>query len=158
MSRALHGRGLYSGVVEGEALVSVAPIAGWGGVDPLTGKIIESRSPLRGQSLAGKVLVFPGAKGSSGLSGMFHIARIAAMVPAAFVFNKMNSKIALGVVISRVPAVTDLDRDPLLTIRTGDLVRVDGSAGTVEILEAVGGDGSGGARRAEAGEVTADGR
>lgn len=135
MSSLLRGRGLLPGVAEGEALVSHKPIAGWGGVDPLTGTIIESRSDLRGQSLVGKILVFPGAKGSSGLSGMFHIARIVGQIPAAFVFNKMNTKIALGVVITRVPAVTDLDVDPLTVIRTGDLIRVDGDAGTVEILE-----------------------
>lgn len=135
MSRVLRGRGLMPGIAEGEALVARKPIAGWGGIDPLTGVVIESRSDLRGESVTGKVLVFPGAKGSSGLSGMFHIARLVGQVPAAMVFNKMNTKIALGVVISRVPAVTDLDADPLDIIRTGDRVRVDGDAGTVEILE-----------------------
>ena len=135
MSRLLHGRGLSPGVAEGEALVSMVPLAGWGGIDPMTGTIIESRSPLRGESVTGKVLVFPGAKGSSGLSGMFHIARLVGQVPAALVFNKMNTKIALGVVITRVPAVTELDADPLAVIHTGDRVRVDGEAGTVEILE-----------------------
>ena len=38
-------------------------------------------------------------------------------------------------VVTRIPAVTDLDADPLTAIQTGDLVRVDGDAGTVEILE-----------------------
>ncbi len=138
MTRVLRGRGLMAGVAEGRALVATRPIAGWGGIDPMTGTIIESRSELRGESIVGKVLVFPGAKGSSGLSGMFHIARMVGQVPAALVFNKMNTKIALGVVITRVPAVTDLDVDPLTVIGTGDLVRVDGGAGTVEILEAPG--------------------
>lgn len=136
MTKLLCGRGLSSGVAEGEALVASKPIAGWGGIDPMTGTIIESRSELRGESIVGKVLVFPGAKGSSGLSGMFHIARIAGQVPAALVFKNMNTKIALGVVITRVPAVTDLDIDPLQVIRTGDRIRVDGDTGTVEILEA----------------------
>jgi predicted aconitase with swiveling domain len=130
----LRGRGLAPGTVTAEAVVTGQPISGWGGVDPKTGTIIESRHELHGVCIAGKVLVFPGAKGSSGLSGMFHIARILGTTPAALVFNQMNTKIALGVVISRVPAVTGLDRDPLTTIGTGDLVRVDGSAGTVEIL------------------------
>ena len=47
----------------------------------------------------------------------------------------MNTKVALGTVVTRIPAVTDLDADPLTAIQTGDLVRVDGAAGTVEILE-----------------------
>ena len=51
------------------------------------------------------------------------------------VFNVMTTKVALGAVVTRAPAVTDLDRDPLEVIATGDWVRVDGDAGTVEIIK-----------------------
>lgn len=129
----LHGRGLGGGACEGEALVSQEAISGWGGVDPRTGTVIESRHELAGQSFAGKVLVFPGAKGSSGWSGMFHQARLEGAAPKAMIFNVMNTKIALGVVVTHVPCVTGLDRDPLDVIRTGDWVRVDGDRGVVEI-------------------------
>jgi len=131
----LHGRGLGGGVVEGEALVTRDAIAGWGGVDPRTGTIIESRHELVGQSMAGKVLVFPGAKGSSGWSGVFHLARLGGCGPKAMVFNIMNTKIALAVVVSHVPCVTTLDQDPIEAIQTGDLVRVDGDRGVIEILK-----------------------
>lgn len=129
----LHGRGLGGGVVEAAALVTREAISGWGGVEPRQGLIIESRHELVGQSFAGKVLVFPGAKGSSGWSGMFHMARLMGSAPAAMIFTTMNTKIALGVVVTHVPAVTDLDRDPFEVIRTGDLVRVDGDSGEVLI-------------------------
>jgi predicted aconitase with swiveling domain len=131
----LHGRGLVPGQVVAEAVVSHQAINGWGAINAKTGVIIESRHELQGVSLAGKVVVFPGAKGASGWSGQFHIARVNGAQPAAFIFNKMNTKVALGMVVTRVPAVTDLDADPLSTIQTGDLLRVDGAAGTVEILE-----------------------
>jgi hypothetical protein len=49
------------------------------------------------------------------------------------VFNETNTKVALGAVVMRVPAVTDLDRDPLDVIETGDWVIVNGDAGTVEV-------------------------
>ena len=129
----LRGRGLGGGVVEAEALVTREAISGWGGVEPREGRIIESRHELVGESFAGKVLVFPGAKGSSGWSGMFHMARLMGSAPAAMIFTTMNTKIALGVVVSHVPAVTDLDRNPFEVIRTGDLVRVDGDRGEVVI-------------------------
>ena len=64
-STVLHGRKVVGGVVEGQALVTRQQVSGWGGIDPSTGTIIESRHELRGVSFAGKVLVFPGAKGSS---------------------------------------------------------------------------------------------
>ncbi|MGY1592200.1 aconitase X swivel domain-containing protein [Geodermatophilus sp. SYSU D00708] len=129
----LRGRGLVGGVAEGEALVTREAISGWGGVEPRQGRVIESRHELVGQSFAGKVLVFPTAKGSSGWSGMFHMARLMGSAPAAMVFTTMNTKIALGVVVSHVPAVTDLDGDPFTAIRTGDRVRVDADRGEVVV-------------------------
>jgi hypothetical protein len=45
----------------------------------------------------------------------------------------MTTKIALGVVVMRVSSVTDLDRDPLDVIETGDWVVVDGDQGLVEV-------------------------
>lgn len=129
----LRGRCVVPGVAEGEALVTTERVSGWGGVDPRTGTIVETRHELRGQSFAGKVLVFPGAKGSSGWSAQFHVARLMGTAPAAWLFNEMTTKIALGAVVSHAPAMTDFDRDPLTLIRSGDHVRVDADAGTVTI-------------------------
>jgi predicted aconitase with swiveling domain len=132
----LRGRGIVRGCAEGEALVTHQAISGWGGVNPMQGTIIESRHELRGQSFAGKILVFPGAKGSSGWSVAFHTTRLAGVAPLALVFNEMTTKVALGAVVMRVPSVTDLDQDPLEVIATGDWVRVDGDRGLVEVRKA----------------------
>ena len=105
-SLVLHGRCVVPGVAEGEALVTHDRISGWGGIDSRTGTIVEVRHALRGVSFAGKVLVFPGAKGSS------------------------------GAVVTRAPALTDFDGDPLALIETGDWVRVDADHGLVEITKA----------------------
>ena len=131
----LHGRKVVGGCVEGEALVTRDHISGWGGIDPRTGTIIETRHALRGQSFKGKVLVFPGAKGSSGWSSQFHIARLAGTAPLAMLFNEMTTKIALGAVVTHAPAMTDFDRDPLEAIATGDWVKVDADRGIVEVTK-----------------------
>jgi predicted aconitase with swiveling domain len=93
------------------------------------------RHEKRGQSFKGKVLVFPGAKGSSGWSHYFHMARLSGAAPKAMVFNIMTTKVALGAVVTRAPAVTDLDQDPLKVIETGDWVKVDGDNGIVEVTK-----------------------
>jgi hypothetical protein len=129
----LHGRCVVPGRAEGEALVTRERISGWGGIDSRTGTIVETRHELRGVSFAGKVLVFPGAKGSSGWSNAFHLTRVLGVAPAALLFNEMTTKIALGAVVTRAPALTGFDRDPLDCIQTGDWVRVDADAGVVEI-------------------------
>jgi predicted aconitase with swiveling domain len=129
----LRGRKVAGGCAEGEALVTRETISGWGGIDSMTGTIIETHHELRGQSFKDKILVFPGAKGSSGWSNAFHMTRLTGSAPLALVFNEMTTKIALGAVVLRVPAVTDFDRDPLTVIETGDWVKVDGDRGVVEV-------------------------
>jgi len=131
----LYGRGIVKGHAEGEALVAHDAIAGWGGIDPKTGTIIERRHPLCGQSFKDKVLVFPGAKGSSGFSHYFHLARVYGATPRALIFTRMSTKIALGAVVMRVPSITELDGDPLALIATGDLVKVDADRGVVEVTK-----------------------
>jgi predicted aconitase with swiveling domain len=131
----LRGRKVVGGFAEGEALVTNDRISGWGGIDPRTGTIIETRHELRGQSFKGKVLVFPGAKGSSGWSNQFHLARLTGAAPAAMLFNEMTTKIALGAVVTRAPAMTGFDQDPLEVIETGDWVRVDADRGVVEVIK-----------------------
>ena len=131
----LTGRKVVGGCAEGEALVTRETISGWGGIDPMTGIIVDLRHELAGKCIAGKVLVYHGAKGSSGWSAFFHEARLNGVAPLAMVFNETTTKIALGAVVTRVPAVTDLDQDPTIVIETGDWVRVDGDAGTVEVTK-----------------------
>ena len=132
----LRGRKVVGGKAEGEALVTKDTISGWGGIDPGRGVITERRHELRGQSFKDKVLVFPGAKGSSGWSAVFHMTRLANAAPKALIFNEMTTKIALGAVVMRIPSITDLDRDPLEVIETGDWVKVDADRGIVEIRKA----------------------
>ena len=129
----LHGRKVVGGVAEGEALVTNDTISGWGGINEREGTVIERRHELRGVSFKDKILVFPGAKGSSGWSAQFHLARALGTAPAAWLFNEMTTKVALGAVVTRAPAMTGFDHDPLNAIKTGDWVRVDADAGTVAI-------------------------
>ncbi|GAA4416042.1 hypothetical protein GCM10023169_02950 [Georgenia halophila] len=109
--KVLTAKTLVPGEVRGPALVCTAPISGWGGIDPKTGTITETTHPQRGESFAGRVLVIPGAKGSSGWSGQFHLARVIGTAPLAIVTRAVNSKLAVGLVVLEIPAVqvTDLD-------------------------------------------------
>ena len=129
----LRGRRVVGGRAEGEALVTRETVPGWGGVNPVQGVITETRHELRGVPFKDKVLVFRGAKGSSGWSAMYHITRLAGTAPKALVFNEMTTKVALGAVVMRIPSVTDFDRDPLEVIETGDWVVVDADRGCVEV-------------------------
>mgnify|MGYP001059119063 CR=1 FL=1 len=136
----LRGRKIVPGVTEGEALVSHETISGWGGIDPARGVIIERRHELCGVSFAGRILVFPGAKGSSGWSGFFQSTRLNGTAPLAMVFTSLTTKVALGAVVTRVPSVLlpaePSEVDPLVVIRTGDRVLVDADNGVVTVTHA----------------------
>lgn len=132
----LRGRTVVPGVVEGEALVSHETISGWGGIDPATGTIIERRHELFGVCFTGKILVFPGAKGSSGWSGFFQTTRLMGTAPIGMICAVTTTKSALGAVVTRIPSVSDLDRDPCAAITTGDWLRLDADLGVVEVKPA----------------------
>jgi predicted aconitase with swiveling domain len=131
----LKGRKVVGGTAEGEALVTKQTISTWGGVNAVKGIITERRHELRNQSFAGKVFVFPSAKGSSGWSTVSQVIRLAGKAPKAMVIKEVNSLTAIGAVMMRVPTVTDLDQDPVEVISTGDWVKVDGNKGIVEITK-----------------------
>lgn len=131
----IKGRKVVGGNAEGEALVTKEAISGWGGTNPLEGTIIERGHELEGQCFKDKILVFRGAKGSSGWSNAFHIAKLAKTLPRAIIFEEMTSKIALGSIVMGVPAMTDLEHDPFQFIDSGDWVKVDADNQQIIILK-----------------------
>ncbi len=135
----IKGRGAYPGIAVGEAIVCPDSIAGnSGGVGDTDGIIYEAGNPARGQCIAGKILVLPGAKGSNGFSAHFKAAAVSGFAPAAFVVTRMDSRIAGAIVSLKTPAVTDFPAEqPMEHIKTGDLVQVDGTSGTVTVLKSV---------------------
>lgn len=132
----LHGRGAFPGTAEGYAIVCPDSIAGnSGGLGDTDGIIYEACSSARGQCIKGKILVLPGAKGSSGFSAHFKAASLAGFAPAGWVVTGMDSRIGGTLASIRTPAVCDFtDGDPLTVFQTGDYLRVDGDTGTVTLL------------------------
>jgi len=119
----LKGRMIWSGWAKGEALVSNQPISFYGGIDPMTGEIVERGHELEGKSIAGKILVFPYGKGST--VGSYIILRLKkrGMAPKAMVNIRCEPIIAVGAIIAEIPTI---DRIDISMIRNGDLVEVDG--------------------------------
>ncbi len=128
----MQGRVIRAGRAEGRALVSPAPIGFLGGVDPDSGVVVEPNHPLNGQSVAGRVLVFPTGKGST--VGSYTILRLArnGVAPAAMINAESEAIVAVGAIIADIPMV---DQVAIALIRDGDWVLVDGA--TVEIQQEV---------------------
>jgi len=126
----LKGRKIYKGVAEGEAIVTKDGISFYGGVDPDTGKVVEVGHELEGQSITGKILVFPTGKGSTVGSYTLYRMKKNNTAPAAIVNEQIDTIIAVGCIISEIPCVDKID---VKKIKTGQKMVVNGSEGTVEV-------------------------
>jgi predicted aconitase with swiveling domain len=125
----LKGRIIYKGKGEGEALTTTQPISFYGGVDPNTGVVIEKGHELQGQSVKGKVLVFPTGKGSTVGSYTLYRMKKNGTAPAGIVNKECETVVAVGAIISEIPCVDSVD---ISRIKTGDAVRIENNIVTVQ--------------------------
>ena len=126
----LTGRKIYAGFAEGEALVTGQGISFFGGIDPDTGVVVERGHDLYGQSIAGRVLVFPRGKGSTVGSYTLYRLKKAGKAPAAILNAECETITAVGCIIAEIPC---LDQIEIGRLHTGQHLLVDGKAGTVDI-------------------------
>lgn len=129
----LRGRSVVGGVVEGEALVSKKGIELYFGLSSDAGTITEWKHPLEGQSIKGKILVFPCHRGSSGWGRAFGLNHSRGNGPLAMIIRDSDWMVATAAVSTSTPSVAELDEDPCLVIESGDWVRVDADRGIVEV-------------------------
>ena len=123
------GRVISPGKVEAEAIVSQEPIGFYGGIDAKTGEVIDTESPLKGQNVKGKVLVFPCGKGSTVGSYVIYGLKRNGVAPAAIVNEETETIVATGAILAGIPCVDGIE---ISEISTGDMLRVDADEGTVE--------------------------
>ena len=115
-------RPIVDGMVEGQILVSPIPISFFGGIDPKTGKIIDSENPLYGQTIANKIFVFPQGKGSTVGSYTIYGLRVNGVAPIAFVANIAETIVVAGAILADIPLVDQPEEDVLYFLKTGDYV------------------------------------
>jgi uncharacterized protein len=124
----LKGRLISKGKCEGEALVTTQPISFYGGVDPNTGVVTEKGHELQGQSVKGKILVFPTGKGSTVGSYTLYRMKKNGTAPAGIVNRECETVVAVGVIISEIPCVDKVD---ISKIKTGDKVHIENDTITI---------------------------
>ncbi|MFP3042542.1 DUF126 domain-containing protein [Treponema primitia] len=133
MKFEIKGRQVVRGKASGKALVTDEPICYLGGVDVKTGIITEVGHPLYGKSIAGKVLVFPTGKGSTGGSYLIYEAASNGVGPCAMINRKIEQVTAVGCIIAEIPVLDRLEQDPISTIKDDDFVEVDADNGVITI-------------------------
>ena len=124
----MKGRMISPGSVTGEAIVSSEPIGFYGGIDLNTGIVIEKDHPLEGESVKGKILVFPNGKGSTVGSYVIYGLQKNDVGPLGIINKETETIVATGAILAGIPCVDHIDIDD---IKTGDTIVLNADEGEV---------------------------
>lgn len=127
----IRGRGVSKGTGRGALLISPAPISFLSGVDATSGVIVETGHPLKGESVAGRVLAFPFGKGSTVGSYVLYALRRNGVAPAGIVNAEAEPIITVGAIIAGIPLIDHLEV-PLNRLKNGVCSVVHGDTGMLE--------------------------
>ena len=122
------GRSISPGVAQGEVLLCPEPIGFYGGVDAKTGMVTDG--PLKGESVKGRVLVFPCGKGSTVGSYVIYGLVKNGVGPVALINRETETIVATGAILAGLPCIDKIDIDNL---KPGSTVKLDIGEKTGEI-------------------------
>ncbi|WP_417808132.1 aconitase X [Thioclava sp.] len=91
---------IVSAEVSGPILLCEEGLSVWGGVDPVTGQIIDAHHPQHGQSLAGHIVMMPTSRGSCTGSGVLLGLAFAEHAPKALIFRENEDILTLGALVA----------------------------------------------------------
>ena len=123
------GRIIKKGTVNGIALVSKTPVSFFGYVDPKTGIVTEKGHELFGQSVTGKILVFPYGKGSTVGSYTLYRMKKEGSAPIGIINSECEPIVAVGAIISDIPCVDKID---ITMISTGNVIEINNGIVKIE--------------------------
>lgn len=127
----LTGRTIFPGRVSAEALVSRMGVSFYGGVDPDTGIITEVGHDLEGQSIAGRVLVFPSGKGSTVGSYILYRLQKNGKAPLGIINAHCETITAVGCIIAEIPCVDQVD---INQVESGMVLAIDADQEQAKIM------------------------
>ena len=128
IKRILTGKIAVRGKAKGKALVTQIPLTFMGGVDTESGTFNEFLyAELKGFSMAGRILVFPFGKGSTGDSIRLWRCVQNDVGPIGIINIVADPILVQGAIIANIPMVYDLRETIFDFIKTGDLIAIDGN-------------------------------
>jgi predicted aconitase with swiveling domain len=99
-ARTFHAIALVPGAASGPILRLDEPLSFWGGLDSVTGTIIDRLHPQRGANVAGRILMMPGGRGSSSGSATLAEALRLGKGPAAILMLEHDAIVVVGAMVA----------------------------------------------------------
>jgi hypothetical protein len=131
-TREIRCHRVSGGYAAGKSLVTRDSISFLGNIDPGSGVVVEPGHELYGKCIAGKVLIFPGGKGSTVGSYVIYQLKKRGLAPIAMINIRSEPIVAVGAIISKIPLVDRVPED-LLQIEDGLQVVVDADGELIQI-------------------------
>jgi predicted aconitase with swiveling domain len=103
------------------------------------GKIMTAGWDHHGETVQGKIVVYPTVTGStSGAISLYYKCKQSHHGPMAIICREIFPFDISGAIAAEIPAVDKLDQDPITVIKNGDMVEIDapevGQKATVTII------------------------
>jgi len=128
-------RSIVKGKVAGEAIVSKEAMCFYL-CDPETGTVIEKNHPLKGRSIANKILVLQSGKGSSvvQVDGFYQMS-VKGNLPLGIIVGEIEPVLVSAAVVVETPMVDRVETDPFEIIADGDWVEIDTDTEKIKVTK-----------------------
>ena len=126
---------ISEGKAKGQAVISQDNMCFYR-IYPESGVVMEKAHSLEGKSVARKVLIFPGGKGSSVVQadGLYQL-NMHQNMPAAMIIQFTEPVLVSSAIIMEVQLVDRVDPAFYKMVKDGDTIVVNADEGYIEILE-----------------------
>ena len=125
---------IVGGVASGEVMVSHTPISWVSEVDETNGRIMPKGHELEGMSVAGRILIYPEAKGSTFVGVTLEVMADFKCQPKEIVMLEQPDHATMqGVIVANIPTVCLPEENSLALIHTGDFVEGDATNGLIRV-------------------------
>lgn len=121
--------------IEGPALVCPVPFSARYDLDRQTGIFSRLDHPLRGESIAGKILISPGVQGGVAGGWAFLAMQGRGVDVKGLIFGRVNPVVVQGAVVAGIPIIAGVDDEIFTAITSGDIIRMEPAEHRVVLLK-----------------------
>ena len=135
MKKTFSCRQIAAGKVRGEVLTCTDQILFYH-TDPKTGVVTQTRDPREGVCVNGKILVFPGGKGSSvvQMDGLYKL-ELNGAAPLGFIVREPDTVLVSTAIIMEIPMVDRVEDEFYNAVKTGDQIEINADEETITLIE-----------------------
>ncbi|MDN3519796.1 DUF126 domain-containing protein [Aquisalimonas lutea] len=121
-------------LIEAPALVDPLPFSARYDLNRKTGAFSRQSHPLFGKKINGYILVSPGVQGGVAAGWALPAMANLGVGFSGLIFGEINPVMVQGAVAAGIPIASGVDSKIFDSIKTGDILQLDGARRTIKVL------------------------